>query len=190
MTSRKRIFLLRGVFSGKNPPRKGCFMKFSRGALAAALASVVMTVAPSFGQSARNASNVPPAPTTKVTLPENNNPGGVLYEACDYSKTHQVVTIAIAHGSKDNITGEKIGATLAAILQEKFNTPSKYFVEEGKDYSVVAFCVDGHVYGGYGLKESVSGAVLAAAGYEDRFRGPTTSAKPPISALLGKPEIH
>jgi hypothetical protein len=183
-----RFFLPEGPFSGNNLPRKGSFMNFPRGYLAAALAGVSMTVAPSLAQNARTASNAAPTPTTtRVTLPENT-PDDVLSQARDYSKTHPIVTIAIAKGEKDNITGEKIGDTLVALLKEKLDTPAKYFLEPGKDFTVIAFCVDGHIYGPYGLKESLSGAALAAAGYDDHFRRPTSMSRTPVAGFLGKPD--
>jgi hypothetical protein len=160
-------------------------MKFSRGALAATLASVVMTVAPSLAQSFRPVSNIlPEIKEPQITQPKEA-PESVLRQARTYSLTHEEVAICIYKGKKDNISGEKIGETLAAILKKNFNIPTKVFIDDGSDYTVVAFFVAGHAYGGYGLKDSIEGAALAAGGWDDVFG--TGRRREPMSGVLGKP---
>jgi len=161
-------------------------MNFSRGALAAALASVVMTVAPSLAQSFRPVSNVLPEVKNPQTAAPKEVPGSVLDKARAYSLTHEEVAISIYKGKKDNITGEKIGETLAAILKKNFNIPAKYFVEEGDaDYTVVDLFVAGYGLGDYDLKESITGVALAAGHWDDVFG--SGRRRDPISGVVGKP---
>ncbi len=116
-------------------------MKFSRAPLAAVLASVFMPAAPSFGQSP-NVAAKPSASDPKIaqtTAKSTSDKPTVLEQAWDYAKVNPVVVIMIAKGSKDDITGEKIGDTLTAIMKQKFDVPVKYFVVPGADYTAVEY---------------------------------------------------
>lgn len=158
---------------------------FGRGTLAAALATA-MAVAPSFAQeSARVAAK--PANEPKITQPEGKS--DVITLADDYSEAHPVVAIGIMKGRKDQISGEKIGDTLSDVLMKAYSgIPSKYFVAPGGDYTAIIFAVKGHIYGPYGLKESLTGIGLAAASYNDVIRPKLRVAPGTASGVAGKPE--
>jgi hypothetical protein len=54
------------------------------------------------------------------------------------------------------------------------------------------FAVKGHIYGPYGLKESLSGMVLAAHDYDSKVRRgifpPPDTASKPAPGVVAKPE--
>jgi len=185
MTTR-RVFSLRGFrISGKSLALKETVMSLiGRRTLAAALATA-MTVVPAFAVAADDAS--PAAkPITPSATTQAEEYQDVTRQARDYSKTHPVVVIGISKGQKDNMTGERMGQILSDVLMKAHNVPSKVFIKEGGDYTAVVFAVKGLVYGEYGLKESLSGAGLAADSYNEVLRPrPLTGMQ---TAFASKPE--
>ncbi len=155
-------------------------MTFGKGTLAAALATA-MAVIPSLAQNPPKV-DAKPAKDAKVSTYDPKN--DVLTLAGDYSEIHPVVAIGILKGQKDPITGEKIGEALSNVLMKAYDgIPSKVFIAPGGDYTAIIFAVKGHLYGPYGLKESLSSIALAADSYNEVVRprprrGSELTAKP------------
>ncbi len=152
----------------------------ARGHLAAILATAI-AAAPALAQQPSVPAST--ATTSRAASPAGGNAGKTLpaEEAAnlaaadfmdmvdEYSEHNPLVAIGIFKGAKDNITGERIGERLSDLLRIQ-GAPSKYFVTQGAAYSTVMFAVKGHVYGPYGLKESIGGVALAADNYDEKVR--------------------
>lgn len=182
-------------------------MTLGRGHLAAALAAV-MVVVPSLApaqekpgakstEPAKLAQTFKPANDPKVTQPPEKLT--LLEQVGNYSEQHPVVVIGVAKGQKEKLlTGEQIGETLSEVLKKKYGgTPSKYFVEPGGDYTAIIFAVDGHVYGPYGLKDSLVAIGVPADNYSSKVRrgifpppdsSASTGASNPMGGVAAKPE--
>ncbi len=152
-----------------------------RGQLAAILATAI-TAAPAFAQqplvspSATLNSRAANPASSNASKPLSAEDAAALAatdfmdQVDEYSEHNPLVVIGIAKGAKDNITGERIGDRLSDVLRTVHSTPSKYFVTQGADYSRVFFAVKGHIYGPYGLKESIGGLALAADNFHEKVR--------------------
>ena len=118
-TRRTRFFLPATVVSGNSIALKGRIMAaLGKGALATALATA-MAVMPSLAPAQERVA-AKPAPDAKVlSLPQDNKPTP-LREAITYSEDHPVVVIIVSKGSKDPISGEKIGETLSNVLKKSY----------------------------------------------------------------------
>jgi hypothetical protein len=159
---------------------------FGRGTLAAALATA-MAVGPSVAPAQ---DQVAAKPASEAKLVELDRKPNVIRQAYEYSKTNPVVAIAILKGQKESLlTGEQVGDKLSEVLMKAYNgIPAKYFVEPGGDYTAVLFAVKGHVYGPYGLKDSLSCIALAADSYNEVIRPRVrASAEHSVDAAM-KPE--
>jgi hypothetical protein len=107
------------------------------------------------------------APTPK-NAPSPDKPY-LFEEAGDYSETHALIVIGVAHGRKETgLTGEQIADKLADVIKKVHGAPSKTFVKPGGDYTAIIFAVHGHLYGPYSLKESLTGLSLAADDYNEK----------------------
>jgi hypothetical protein len=149
------------------------FMDCGRRICCAALAVTAVAVAPSRAQDVKTASK---PPSVSEYLIEHGYSPTLLRQAGDYSEDHPVVVIAISKGQKETLlTGEQIGEKLAEVLKKVHDTPAKYFIAPGGDYTAIAFFVKGHAYGPYGLKDSLSGVTLAADAYDERVRPKTAT---------------
>lgn len=178
------FFLKVGRISG-TIPRRGQSMPAARGYLAAALATA-MAVAPSLAQ---NPARVPAKPSNDSKITQPREKLTLLEQVGDYSEVNPVVVIGIAKGQKETLlTGEQIGGKLSEALMKVHGAPSKYFVEPGGDYTAVIFAVDGHVYGPFGLKESLSGMTLAASNYHSKVRHGKFPAPGGAATVTAKPE--
>lgn len=158
-------------------------MTLRNGYLAAALATA-MSVLPSVAPAQEKVLAKPAGEARATAYDEKND---VITLASDYSEKHPVVAIGILKGKKDPITGEKIGDTLSGVLKNGYDgVPSKYFVAPGGDYTAVIFAVKGHIYGPYGLKQSLTGIALAADSYNEVLRPRPSSGV--AGSLASKPE--
>lgn len=162
-----------------------------RGFLAAALATA-MSVLPSLAP-AQERPVVKPVANAKIGGPEDKPV--LLSRAVDYSKDNPVVVIIVSKGQKDPISGEKICETLTRVLDEGYNgVPSKCFTEPGGTYSAIGFAVAGHLYGPYGLKDSLVAIAVPADNYHSKVRRgifpprETSSASTPAGGFAAKPE--
>jgi hypothetical protein len=182
-----RFFLPNRVVSGNSVALRGRIMAaLGKGTLAAALATA-MAVMPSFAQNSGKV-DAKPAPEAKVST--YNPKDDVITLAGDYSEEHPVVAIGILKGQKETkLTGEQVGEALSNVLMKAYDgIPSKVFVAPGGDYTAIVFAVKGHIYGPYGLKESLSSIALAADSYNEVVR-PRTPIKRG-SEMTAKPEQH
>jgi hypothetical protein len=191
MTNAAVFFLNISRLTGNIVSRKGPLMSLAQRALAGVFATA-MAVAPSLAQDAK-------VTTVSATDPKITHQADKPYlfeQVASYSETHPVVVIGVSKGQKETLlTGEQIGDKLADVLKKVHHVPSKYFVEKGGDYTAIIFAVDGHLYGPYGLKESLAGMVLAVNNYDEKVRkgifpppDATSNAAPGAAAVAAKHE--
>ncbi len=191
MTTRSIFFLPVRWISGKSLAlRETQMAAFGRGTLAAALATA-MAVVPAFAVAADDAGSMAAKPITPSATKQTGEYQNVLGQAREHSKKHPVVAIAIMKGQKETLlTGEELGESMSGALKDLYDVPSKPFVEQGGDYTVVFFAVKGLVYGPYGLKTSLGGMAMAADSYNEvlRPRAGRTTQGDTQTAFVAKPE--
>lgn len=105
-----------------------------------------------------------------TNIPQHHQPT-ILRQAGNYSEENSVVSIVVlkGKGKEGNLTGDSIANGLAGYLN-KNGIPAKIFIEPSEaDNTAVVYFVKGTLYGPFGLRNAVEGAVVATHDYSQAY---------------------